>query len=365
MEIIYHELSWLSIGITFTFGFCFLYLKTPALPALRTYKRVRWTMAVAYISLSILKAVEILIRSEIIDMELTQFITLIMSAFQALLYTCTFITLINPYFIRRKKLLLEVLGILLMSTLLCLTLFWEEQRSYFHFAFYLFIVYYFVMMLRYTVIFLKNYRRYTYEVDNYFSEENTARLQWIFYTFFAALAVGIGALLLIFFGTTPHYIFFTIIFICFYMYFGLKFINYTSSFEDIEPVISEENLSEEIKPKQSLPVNEEINLRLTDWIKQKKFVEHGITIEQMAKNLKTNRTYLSKHINSSYEKSFSEWINDLRIEEAKLLMHDNPLLSLNEVSEKVGYANQSHFTHQFSKRMGASPRDWQKAANQQ
>lgn len=358
IEIIYHTLTWLSIGITLTFGFCFLFLKTPAISTLQTYKKVRWTLAAAYISLSILNIVEILTRSEVPDMELTQSITLSMSAFQALLYTCAFITLINPYFITRKKLLLEIMGIILMSIFLFLALFWDEQRSYFHLSFYLFVVYYLTMMIRYTIVFLKKYRHYTYEVDNYFSEKETARLRWIFYSFFVAFTIGIGALLLTFSQTTLHYILFTILFICFYVYFGVKFVNYAFSFGEIEPVISEESLSDDASTKQNQSTNEEINLKLTNWIQQKKFLTHGITIEQIAKNLTTNRTYLSRHINSSYEKSFSEWINDMRVEEAIQMLQDNPQLSLNEVSEKVGYANQSHFTRQFAKRMGVSPRSW-------
>jgi AraC-like DNA-binding protein len=320
-------------------------------------------MAAAYMSLSVLNIAEILTRSEIPDMELTQSITLIMSVFQALLYTCAFIILINPSFITRRNIFIEVGAILLLSGLLFFALFWDEQRSYFLIAFYIFVAYYLTMLIRYTVVFLRNYRRYMYEVDNYFSEKETARLRWIFYTFFVALTIGIGALLLTFSETTLHYILFTVVFICFYTYFGIKFINYTFSFGEIEPIISEENSPVDMLPKQNPSANKEIELKITHWIQNKEFVNHGITIEQLSKKLATNRTYLSKYINSSYEKTFNEWINDLRIEEAKQLLYNNPQLSINQVSEKVGYANQSHFGRQFTKRVGVSPRLWLNTQN--
>jgi AraC-like DNA-binding protein len=352
----YHTFTWLSIGITFAFGFCFIFLKIPEIPALQSYKKVRWTMAAAYLSLSVLNIVEIVTRDEVPDMDLTQSIVLVMSAFQALLYTYTFITLINLHFMVWKKILWEIGIIILLSILLFIAFLWNSKHVGFTIIFYVFSVYYISMLIRYMVIFLKNYRQYMYQVDNYFSDEETARLRWVLYTFFAALAVGIGALSLTFSETTIHYILFTIVFICFYAYFGIKFIDYAFFFSKIESVVTEEITMQKMK-NQHLS-DAEIEAKIDYWIQQKGFAVQGITIEQLSRDLATNRTYLSKHINSRYEKTFNEWINDLRIDEAQKLLQDNPELTMGEISGKVGYASQSHFGRQFSQRTGYTPRNW-------
>lgn len=315
-------------------------------------------MAAAYISLSILNVVEILTRSEVPDIELTRSITLVMSAFQALLYTCTFITLINLHSVTKKKILLEVGGILVLSILLFVALFSNAERPYFEVVFYSFIAYYACMLMRYTIAFLKNYRHYTNQVDNFFSEEESARLRWIYYSFFAALVVGIGAMLLTFSENTLHYILFTALFICFYCYFGIKFISYAFFFERIESVIKEES-----KP----PLEKSDRLSFYDlqknidqWVLEKKYMQCGISTEKLSHEFNTNRTYISNYINSHYKQTFSDWINSLRIEEAKCILLENPALSIADVSQKIGYADKSNFNREFTKRVGLTPGIWRK-----
>ena len=353
----YLIVTWLSIGFTFAFGFCFLFQKTPSIPALSNYKKARIAMAAAYISLSILNVVEILTRSESPDIELTQSITLIMSAFQALLYTYMFITLINIHFVTKKKIFLEAGGIIALSVLLFVTLFIDAERLYFKAAFYTFMAYYVIMLLRYTIAFLKNHRHYINQADNFFSEEGAERLRWVYYSFFAALTVGIGAMLLTFSGNTIHYILFTVFFIGFYCYFGIKFISYTFFFEQIESIMEEStSLLEQTDRLSYYDLKESVD----QWVLEKKYMKPGISIEQLSNELNTNRTYISNYINSYYNQTFSNWINNFRIEEAKGILLENPELTIVEVSQIVGYADKSNFGREFAKRVGTPPGIWRK-----
>lgn len=67
--------------------------------------------------------------------------------------------------------------------------------------------------------------------------------------------------------------------------------------------------------------------------------------------------YLSKRFRTEMGLNLREYINQLRIEEAKrLLLSTND--SISEISSKVGYANISYFSTVFRKQCGISPIDW-------
>lgn len=71
--------------------------------------------------------------------------------------------------------------------------------------------------------------------------------------------------------------------------------------------------------------------------------------------------YLSKQFRSKKGMNLREYINNIRIEEAKrLLLTTN--LSVSDVAGMVGYDNISYFSTVFRKRTGISPVDWRTAA---
>ncbi|MDR2680452.1 MAG: helix-turn-helix domain-containing protein [Tannerella sp.] len=70
--------------------------------------------------------------------------------------------------------------------------------------------------------------------------------------------------------------------------------------------------------------------------------------------------YLFLYINQRLNKSFRTWINELRIDEAKRLLSSSPELTVNEIADRTGFANQSNFGRQFLKQTGYTPGAWRK-----
>lgn len=355
-ELVYSVISCISIGVTFSFGCCFFFLAIPPIPALHSYRNARRIMAVSYVILAALYILELIIHIGEPDIEVSQTTKIIVAAFQAFLFTYTLISLIDVRFVTKRKILFESIPIIILSILLT-SLFPEPNGLPFNIVFYTCVLYYLTMLARYTYIFVKEYHRYICKVENFFSEDETARLRWIRYSFFVALGIGIAALMVSFCETRICHTLFILVFVCFYIYFGIKFIDYALIFGEIEPVVFTDDSPIEADDRDSAYADD-MTEKIEQWIAQKGFSDKGTTIEQLAKALSTNRTYLSKHINTAFGKSFNEWINDLRINEACLLLLSQGKPSIGEVSEKVGYANQSHFTREFSKRMGHSPKKW-------
>lgn len=84
--------------------------------------------------------------------------------------------------------------------------------------------------------------------------------------------------------------------------------------------------------------------------------EKLLTRERVAEILETNRTYLGQVINEVYQKTFTQYINDLRIDEAQQIL-SNPSCKrpIRLVGLDLGFNSVTTFNTQFQNRTGVSP----------
>ncbi len=86
---------------------------------------------------------------------------------------------------------------------------------------------------------------------------------------------------------------------------------------------------------------------------------HGdIALQDVASDVGLAPTYFSKLFGEEMGCSFTDYLNQVRIEAAKLLMQDT--LSLAEVSQRVGFNDQSYFSKVFRRLEGQSPLKWRR-----
>lgn len=88
------------------------------------------------------------------------------------------------------------------------------------------------------------------------------------------------------------------------------------------------------------------------------FLSTNCTLASTAKKLKTNTTYLSKIINSEYQKSFNTYITELRINYAvKRLKEDSVFrkYSILAIANEVGYKSKEGFNKAFKLATGILP----------
>ena len=89
------------------------------------------------------------------------------------------------------------------------------------------------------------------------------------------------------------------------------------------------------------------------------FRQKDLHITDVAIQLGTNRTYVSKYINQELEVSFSDYINRYRVSFAQsLLTNTESALSILEISEQSGFANEVSFYRNFKKITGTTPNRW-------
>lgn len=86
------------------------------------------------------------------------------------------------------------------------------------------------------------------------------------------------------------------------------------------------------------------------------------SIIEIANQLGVGASSLKNWFRSVFGKSISEYMRDLRIQEAKRLLSDSAL-SIADISARVGYENQAKFTAMFHKYCGYTPTTYRKQCN--
>ena len=91
--------------------------------------------------------------------------------------------------------------------------------------------------------------------------------------------------------------------------------------------------------------------------KEKPFLKNNISINDVALQLSSNRTYLSQAINMRLNKNFVSYINELRIKEAvrKISSGKYKEMTIEGISVEVGFNNRISFNSAFKKYTGILP----------
>ncbi len=216
--------------------------------------------------------------------------------------------------------------------------------------------------LRITIHFFKTYSHASHALDNYYSENMELFTQWLYKSVLFLIFTGLMGSVMAF--LSPAAISVHIIIadaMCLYVFMAL--INYVVNFKDVDvAVVADDEATASNDPiSNSLPGEEEaFKARIAEWLDAKHFLNPEITIDQAAKQMGTNRTYLSSYLNNVYNTTFREWINGKRIDYASKLLLNEPALSVADVATQVGFNSSTYFIRQFSKCTGTTPLKWRK-----
>ncbi len=95
-------------------------------------------------------------------------------------------------------------------------------------------------------------------------------------------------------------------------------------------------------------------------VMQKKYKDKNYSAKKLATDLGTNTRYVSAVVNVRFHMNYTSFVNKYRIEEAMSILVDKRYqdLSIEEVSDMVGFANRQSFYASFYKIMGVTPKDY-------
>ena len=214
---------------------------------------------------------------------------------------------------------------------------------------------------------IRTYRRAVRLFDDTHSEHIAVYIRWMSIFTWWAIIYGVGCGLLTF--LPDRYVFLWVLSsIPFYIYLYGSYINYLLFYEQVENILEQEkpeSVGETTPSKAGVSpdtpaYHADIEKLLVAWVDRYGYTSPGLTIEELAGALGTNRTYLSAYIKATYKVSFREWIAGLRIEYAKQMLMQHPELTVAAVSEKAGFLSLSYFTKIFAEKEGCPPSKWRK-----
>ncbi len=96
---------------------------------------------------------------------------------------------------------------------------------------------------------------------------------------------------------------------------------------------------------------------------EKIFRSKDLTLAKLAKELGISSSYISQSINREKEVSFSDFINQYRVEDVKSKLHDKNYshLTLLGIAESAGFKSGSVFNTAFKKQTGVTPSQFKKS----
>ena len=109
------------------------------------------------------------------------------------------------------------------------------------------------------------------------------------------------------------------------------------------------------------PLYQELREKLLQFEQSNGFTNPELTLDSLAKDFDTNRTALSKYINTAYNKNFRKYINDLRINYIiSKIISDKVYLNftMEALATESGFKSRQKFSDAFLDTTGFRPKDF-------
>lgn len=371
----------ITIPLMLFFSIYFWFGRTPDKVIFGIYRKSRRLMAIAILLLTANYLTHYILKLRFVDPVAAILMNLTTYFLCYWVFTAALNTLINRFYISTRRFAIHVIIWGGYSALALLTKFYITDEATQRLALISLALGLMCYGLYLSYRLLSIYRRAVKLFDEMAADDLAMYIKWMNHFTYYVLVYGIGCSALTFLPEEYCYLW-ILSSLPLYIYVFCCYQNYLLFYEQVETVILDESANstdektlfatepesesksepeaEEAEPVIDQRRFEEIADGIERWIAAKGFLQTGLTIKRLADTLRTNRTYLSKYINTTYKTTFRNWISDMRIEYAKECMAgcSDPMLA--EISEKSGFTSLSHFMKTFKEKEGISPAKWRK-----
>ena len=88
-------------------------------------------------------------------------------------------------------------------------------------------------------------------------------------------------------------------------------------------------------------------------------IDGDVSLAELARECNLSRSHFARAFRQTAGESPHRWLMAQRIAQSRDLLQ-NSKLSIGEIADRCGYANQSHFTRVFARRVGVTPGEWRR-----
>lgn len=353
-----------SLALMIFFGIYFLVGRTPDKSIFDNYLRSRQIMGIALLVLSANYLIHFLCGIRFSNVNAAILMNLSTYFLCYWLFSSALTMLLDRFYLTRRRFTLHLLGWFLFTLLSGFVLLGLSKGVMQHTGLLFMAVWLFLYGFWLARRLIMSYRKAVKSFDDAHSDYITVYVRWMSIFTYWAIIYGVSCGLLTF--LPDRYVFLWILSsISFYIYLFCSYQNYMLFYEQVERVLEmtqdedvQKTVTEEV---QRIPqFYEGIARNLVQWVNKNAYTQPGFTIEDLARVLDTNRTYLSDYIKNTYHVSFREWVTGLRLEYAKQMLREHPEMSVSRISEASGFLSLSYFTRIFAEKEGCSPARWRK-----
>lgn len=216
----------------------------------------------------------------------------------------------------------------------------------------------------YLIFTVRLYQRYRQYITDYFSDTEHIRHNWLRNLLYTLI---IGMTILWLFQVAALFIDFSYVqfwnshLVVAIMIYVASIAAYVSTMQlppelAFEPVAPATAAAEP----ELLPDLDRWKLRLEEWMeKEKPYLQPTLTLSELAGQLGTNTSILSRVINQGFQQNFNDFINSYRVAavQERLKKGDHEYLTLLSIALDCGFNSKATFNRAFRKFTGRSPRE--------
>lgn len=322
-----------------------------------------YLLSAAMFLMTICNYAEYFIPTNTNDLSNSLSIMILAASIEIFLILYTYLALLNVAAVTKRKIFFNLLQITIFVLPICIII-PDEHPILFNTWFYGAVSFYFIKFIYLFCVYKRSYHKAQTELLDNFNNERASQLLRLNNIYYVVVIIGSVTMVVPF---TDYmvltiyniFLFFTYFYLYAEMVRELHHINAEPSISDhINPVLiqyQKEEKTDEPKPARNLSrLMQDREGLYNDWLSKHAYCHPGITIEEVATELGINRTTLSLYLNTELKKSFYEWISDLRVEEAKRLLVENPDTPIFEIACYVGIEDRSNFDKIFKRVTGMS-----------
>ncbi|MFK8061440.1 MAG: helix-turn-helix domain-containing protein [Polaribacter sp.] len=184
------------------------------------------------------------------------------------------------------------------------------------------------------------------------NEKTTTPEIWLVAVFIGNLLIYVAYIVGYFYLYLIGTITFSVVF-----YVLLIFLLFKSNRENVFKDIPEKYASKKIDEKDANLLILELKKTMNDHQFHK---NTNIKLKDIASKLQISSHQLSQLLNDNLGKSFAQFINEYRIEDAKQLLKENTNFTLEAIGFEAGFSSKSSFYATFKKVVGMTPSEFQK-----
>lgn len=373
---IYHYSLCVSLTLLLFFSFRFLFGKLPEKQIFRQYRISRMLMGIALLDLAANYSVHLFLTPRLaapINAILMNLCTYWLAVW---LFGSALMMLLDKRYVTRKRFIRHIAGWMAYCIVVLILWFYVPSNLLNSIVPILLAVAFCVYAVGVAHKVFATFRKATCKLDNYYSDDAAVYIRWMSVFTYWAIVFGVGQGIFTF--VPDRYVYLWIISaIPFYIYLYVSYANYLLMYEhvvdainsyedkeeyDIENVVEnrDRDNGQTISSTTRISKQQEEMLKsnIQKWIDDKEFTKGGLTIEDIARQTASNRTYVSHFVNTHYGMSFREWINYLRLQYAKDIMLKSPDKSVAEIALESGYLSTSYFSRIFKETEGLTPGRW-------